>query len=701
MTTQSPIRRTLALLVAVLTVTSVLGPVGTVAAVDGISVSQQADSTTVSPGDTITLTADVAVDGSQIDADSIGLQEDLPDGWTVTSRSPGDEFITGPDGWLWFAGSSGVDGSDTVSYTVEVPGSASAGDYTLAITASTEGGQSTTTDTTITVKDTSAGSGDTIAVNAGGGEYTANDGTVYAADQDFSGGQTFTSGASGTPSQPDIANTDDDELYWTERYGTDFSYDVPVDDGQYEVTLHFAELFQGVANDGGEGDRIFDASIEGQTVLDDYDIIAESGASQTAITETFTADVTDGELNIAFDAQGDDGEDNAKISAIEITPVGDTGSNTAPTVESIEDQSVVEGDSLTVPVTASDADGDTVSLSVDGPDFVTLANGELTIAPQDSDAGTYTVTVEADDGTDQTTESFQVAVESAGTGTTSAEVTLTLSGPAGATVELLTIEASLAPSDGYDLDAYEGDSAEVVSTQTVTLDENGEATVSVSLSESNLNYFQAAVQNGDGDTGEVSGTVVLDYDSDAGSTAQVLHRVNVGGSEIAATDGGPAWSADTSSSVSPYLATSPPDGGTIPGAQPYTVGDVDSSVPSSTPTEVFETERYDPGDSPEMQWTFSENVQSGQTYEVRLYFHDGWSGTGAVGERVFGVNVEGGDQELSSFDPIEAYGDQTGGMESFTVTAGSDDDIDVEFLHGSAENPQVNAIEIVEVSSSS
>jgi hypothetical protein len=283
----------------------------------------------------------------------------------------------------------------------------------------------------------------------------------------------------------------------------------------------------------------------------------------------------------------------------------------------------------------------------------------------------------------------------------SASQTLTLSGPAGATVELLTIEASLPPSDGYDLDAYEGDSAEVVSTQTVTLDENGEATVSVSLSESNLNYFQAAVQNGDGDTGEVSGTVVLDYDSDAGSTAQVLHRVNVGGSEIAATDGGPAWSADTSSSVSPYLATSPPDGGTIPGAQPYTVGDVDSSVPSSTPTEVFETERYDPGDSPEMQWTFSENVQSGQTYEVRLYFHDGWSGTGAVGERVFGVNVEGGDQELSSFDPIEAYGDQTGGMESFTVTAGSDDDIDVEFLHGSAENPQVNAIEIVETSSSS
>ena len=410
MTQKFAIRRMLALLTAVLMVTSVLGPVGTVAAVDGITVSQQADSTTVNPGDTITLTTDVAVDGSQIDANSIGLQEDLPDGWTVTSRTDGSNLGSGPDGWLWFS-TTGVDGSDTVSYTVEVPSSASAGDYTLSITASTESDESTTTDTTITVEESSTGGGDTIAVNTGGAEYTANDGTVYTADQYFTGGQTFTSGSAGTPSQPEIANTDDDELYWTERYGADFSYDVPVDNGQYEVTLHFAELYQGVANNGGEGDRVFDASIEGQTVLDDYDIIAEAGAPQTAITETFTAEVTDGELNIAFDAQGDDGVDNAKISAIEITPV--EAPNTAPTIESIDDQTVVEGDSTTVPVTTSDVDGDSVSLSLSqsSPDFVSLSNGDVVIAPQSGDAGTYTVDVIADDGTTTTTESFQVTVE--------------------------------------------------------------------------------------------------------------------------------------------------------------------------------------------------------------------------------------------------------------------------------------------------
>jgi hypothetical protein len=279
----------------------------------------------------------------------------------------------------------------------------------------------------------------------------------------------------------------------------------------------------------------------------------------------------------------------------------------------------------------------------------------------------------------------------------SASQTLTLSGPAGATVELLTIEASVPSSNGYDIDAFEADNAEAVSSQTVTLDSNGEATVSVSLSETNLNYFQAAVE--DGSSGAVSQTVVLDYDSGS-STAQVLYRVNVGGPEIAATDSGPAWSADTSSAVSPYLATSPPAGGTIPGAQPYTVAGVDASVPASTPTQVFETERYDPEDAPEMQWSFSDSIQAGQTYEVRLYFNDGYSGTSNVGERVFDVNIEGGDQELTGFDPIAAYGDQTGGMESFEVTVGSDGSLDIEFIHD-VENPQVNAIEIVETSGSS
>ncbi|MGM0718691.1 MAG: malectin domain-containing carbohydrate-binding protein, partial [Halobacteriota archaeon] len=189
------------------------------------------------------------------------------------------------------------------------------------------------------------GGATSFAVNAGGDAYTATDGTEFQADTDFDGGTSFTTGESGTPSDPEISNTDDDELYYTERYG-DFSYDTPLEDGEYEVTLHFAELYQGVANDGGEGDRLFDVSIEGQQVLSEYDIYAEAGGEHAAITESFTAEVTDGELNVEFTTV----EDNAKVSAIEVEPVDDGSGddNTAPTIDSIDDQTVTEGDSATV-----------------------------------------------------------------------------------------------------------------------------------------------------------------------------------------------------------------------------------------------------------------------------------------------------------------------------------------------------------------
>ncbi len=41
------------------------------------------------------------------------------------------------------------------------------------------------------------------------------------------------------------------------------------------------------------------------------------------------------------------------------------------------------------------------------------------------------------------------------------------------------------------------------------------------------------------------------------------------------------------------------------------------------------------------------------------------------------------------------FGNQVGGMLSTTVVAGADVDIDVDFAHGSADNPTVNGIEVM------
>ena len=158
--------------------------------------------------------------------------------------------------------------------------------------------------------------------------------------------------------------------------------------------------------------------------------------------------------------------------------------------------------------------------------------------------------------------------------------------------------------------------------------------------------------------------------------SDVLYRANAGG---AFTTNGEQWSP-----LSEYQVAGEDE--TSSHGQPTTV---DGSVPEGTPSQVWETERWDPDGGEEMQYEFS--VPDGQQVDVRLYFYDGYSGSDSVGDRVFDVSIEN-QTVLDGFDIIETYGDDTAAMESFTVT--SDGTIDVDFAHVT-ENPQVNAIEVV------
>lgn len=139
-----------------------------------------------------------------------------------------------------------------------------------------------------------------FAVNAGGSAFTASDGVTYQADTSFTGGTTYTTGDS-------IADTSDDTLYQSERYG-DFTYATPVEDGTYKVTLELAEIYW-----TSDGQRIFDVSLEGSEVVTDIDIHSQVGHDR-ALTLTRTVTVTDGTLDIAFSTD----VDNAKVSAIKV-----------------------------------------------------------------------------------------------------------------------------------------------------------------------------------------------------------------------------------------------------------------------------------------------------------------------------------------------------------------------------------------------
>lgn len=70
----------------------------------------------------------------------------------------------------------------------------------------------------------------------------------------------------------------------------------------------------------GPNRRLFDVNIEGGTLeLNNYNITADAGGVGTAIVKEFTVNVTDGTLNIAFDASSSvGGVDKPCVSAIEV-----------------------------------------------------------------------------------------------------------------------------------------------------------------------------------------------------------------------------------------------------------------------------------------------------------------------------------------------------------------------------------------------
>ena len=116
-------------------------------------------------------------------------------------------------------------------------------------------------------------------------------------------------------------------------------YDLPVPSGTYRVTLGFAEISP-CCDEAGE--RIFDVSLEGMTVADDFDIQNQAGTFQkTTISRLVT--VGDGRLDVDFPPV----VGAPKLSTIEVIDAyaGEADDIPPPVIE-VTDQEVVEGVTL-------------------------------------------------------------------------------------------------------------------------------------------------------------------------------------------------------------------------------------------------------------------------------------------------------------------------------------------------------------------
>ena len=126
---------------------------------------------------------------------------------------------------------------------------------------------------------------------------------LWSADTGFTDGSTFQTAAA-------ISGTNSPTVYQSERWAANsLQYQFNVPNGSYNINLKFAEIYNTQA-----GQRVFNATINGQTVLTNFDIFAQAGGANKAIDKQFPVSVTGGAITIQLLAV----VSNPKISGIEI-----------------------------------------------------------------------------------------------------------------------------------------------------------------------------------------------------------------------------------------------------------------------------------------------------------------------------------------------------------------------------------------------
>jgi len=153
-----------------------------------------------------------------------------------------------------------------------------------------------------------------VLITCGGKSFTDRDGNKW--DDDSGVAKSAVSSYKTTNS---IGQSNNDELYKSELYDvgnaiTEFGIVVP--NGIYNVSLHFAEIYEGNQKRGA---RVFDLCLQDYVMYRDLDIFGTVGA-YNALKVDLTARVRNGVMHIGLKRQ----KDNPKISGIEIRPFTDT-----------------------------------------------------------------------------------------------------------------------------------------------------------------------------------------------------------------------------------------------------------------------------------------------------------------------------------------------------------------------------------------
>jgi len=291
-----------------------------------------------------------------------------------------DQSANSPTSWLWDFGDGTTSTFQNPSHPYTNPGS-----YTVTLTATNTVGSST-----LSKEDyiTAAHPSYTRRVNAGGNSYTDTSGNTWSADQQYSsGGWGYVSEGSTSTTSNAISGTTDDTLYQSMRRRNTLEYRFTVPNGDYDVTLKFAEI----QNTVGSGDRVFDVDIESTRVMNDADIYSLAGGRYRAYDQTFPTTVSDGVLNILFTRAGG-WSDPAMVSAIGLdldVPVPVAAFTATPTSGESPLTVAFTDESTNVPTSWlwDFGDGNTTGNTLKNPVHLYQSDGTYTVTLTASNAG--------------------------------------------------------------------------------------------------------------------------------------------------------------------------------------------------------------------------------------------------------------------------------------------------------------------------
>jgi glucan endo-1,3-alpha-glucosidase len=528
-----------------------------------------------------------------------------------------------------------------------------------------------------------------IQLDSGGGGVPP-----FAADAGFSASNVFSSSA--TIDTSAAISPAPQAVYQSVRWAPSFTYTMGslTPGATYLVRLHFAEL-----SFNGTGQRVFNVALNGTNVLSNFDLFAAAGAQNKAVIKEFNTTATAaGQIAIAF-TRGT--ADNPEVAGIQV--FGTAGGSTPAPVPATPTGLAATAGTGQISLSWSASAGAT-SYNVYRS---TTSNGEGMTAV---DTG-LTSTSFTDSGlTSGTTYFYKVAaVNNSGTSAQSAEASATVSGSKTPGLpDLVVTSISMAPANpkagdhvvftavvlnqgtaatpvgtvvgvGFDLD---GSAAASVweDTDTASLAPGAAVTLTATGGTSGSNYWIAT-------TGTHTVTAWVD-------DVNRIQESNKANNKLTETV-----------FVSPAAALNPVaqlDTGSSGGAAPFSAdadfntGNMFSSTASidlsgaanPAPMAVYQTCRW----APSFSYTIPA-LTAGARYTVRLHFAElTWT---AAGQRRFNVAING-TNVLSAFDIFAAAGGRNKAItEQFTATANAAGQIVIGFSQGGADNPEINAIEVL------